>query len=190
MTTAEAPPAFHVMAKPAGALCNLACDYCFFLKKEDLYPGSDFRMSEEVLESYIRQTIEGQRVPAVTIAWQGGEPTLMGLPFFRRAAGYVDKYLPAKMELEQTLQTNGVLLDEEWCAFLREHNFLVGLSVDGPRELHDAYRHDKGGKPVFDRVVRAARLMQEHGVEFNVLCTVNDVNSRNPLDVYRSFATS
>ena len=184
---AEAPQAFHVMAKPAGALCNLACDYCFFLKKEDLYPGSDFRMSEEVLESYIRQTIEGQRVPAVTIAWQGGEPTLMGLPFFRRAAGYVDKYLPAGMELEQTLQTNGVLLDEGWCEFLRENNFLVGLSVDGPRELHDAYRHDKGGKSVFDRVVRAARLMQEHGVEFNVLCTVNDVNSQKPLDVYRFF---
>ncbi len=187
MTTSEAPPAFHVMAKPAGAVCNLACDYCFFLKKEDLYPGSDFRMSEEVLESYVRQTIEGQRVPAVTIAWQGGEPTLMGLEFFRRAAGYVDKHLPAGMELEQTLQTNGVLLDEEWCEFLREHKFLVGLSVDGPRELHDAYRHDKGGKPVFDRVVRAARLMQEHGVEFNVLCTVNDVNSQKPLDVYHFF---
>lgn len=184
---AEAPPAFHVMAKPAGALCNLVCDYCFFLKKEDLYPGSDFRMSEEVLESYVRQTIEGQNVPAVTIAWQGGEPTLMGLEFFRQAAGYVDKHLPAGMELEQTLQTNGVLLDEEWCAFLRENNFLVGLSLDGPRELHDAYRRDKGGAFVFDRVVRAARLMQEHGVEFNVLSTVNDVNSQKPLDVYRFF---
>ena len=186
-TPAEAPPAFHVMAKPAGARCNLECDYCFFLKKEDLYPGSDFRMSEEVLESYVRQTIEGQNVPAVTIAWQGGEPTLMGLDFFRRAAGYVDKYLPKAMQLEHTLQTNGILLDEEWCAFLRENNFLVGLSLDGPRELHDAYRRDKGGESVFDRVVRAARLMQENGVEFNVLCTVNDVNSRKPLDVYRFF---
>ena len=184
---AEAPQAFHVMAKPAGALCNLECDYCFFLKKEELYPGSDFRMPEEVLESYIRQTVEGQRVPAVTIAWQGGEPTLMGLEFFRRAVALEKKYLRPSMAVENTLQTNGVLLDDEWCEFLRENNFLVGLSLDGPREMHDAYRHDRGGKSVFDRVVRAARLMQEHGVEFNVLCTVNDVNSQKPLDVYRFF---
>lgn len=185
--TNEAPPAFHVMAKPTGALCNLECDYCFFLKKEDLYPDSDFRMSEEVAESYIRQTIEAQRVPAVTIAWQGGEPTLMGLEFFRRAMAVEKKHLRPGMAVENTLQTNGVLLDEEWCAFLRENNFLVGLSMDGPREMHDAYRHDKGGKSVFDKVVGAARLMQEYGVEFNVLCTVNDVNSRKPLELYRFF---
>ena len=180
-------PAFHVMAKPTGAQCNLECDYCFFLKKESLYPGSDFRMSDETMEAYIRQTIEGHKVPEVTIAWQGGEPTLMGLDFFRRAVEVEKKYTRPGMRIENTLQTNGVLIDEEWCRFLHDNNFLVGLSLDGPRRLHDAYRHDKGGKPVFDRVVRAARLMQEHQVEFNILCTVNAVNSRYPLEVYRFF---
>ena len=112
--TAPAPDAFHVMAKPTGARCNLHCDYCFFLEKEDLYPGSDFRMSDEVMESYIAQTIEAQRVPQVTIAWQGGEPTLMGLDFFRRARAAEAAHLPAGMTVERTIQTNGVLLDDEW----------------------------------------------------------------------------
>ncbi|WP_424357638.1 anaerobic sulfatase maturase [Methanocella sp. MCL-LM] len=180
-------PAFHVMAKPTGARCNLSCDYCFFLKKDQLYPGSNFRMSDEVLEAYIRQTIEAHRVPQVTIAWQGGEPTLMGLDFFRRAVDLEKKYARSGMRIENTLQTNGVLLDARWCRFLRENKFLVGLSVDGPRHLHDVYRHDKAGGTVFDRVVRAAKLMQKHRVEFNILCTVNSANSRHPLEVYRFF---
>ena len=180
-------PAFHVMAKPTGARCNLRCDYCFFLKKEQLYPGSNFRMSDEVMEAYIRQTIEAHRVPQVTIAWQGGEPTLMGLDFFRRAVAVEKKYARPGMQIENTLQTNGVLLDAEWCRFLRENNFLVGLSLDGPRHLHDAYRHDKAGNSVFDRVVRAAKLMQKQRVEFNILCTVNAANSQHPLEVYRFF---
>jgi uncharacterized protein len=179
--------AFHVMAKPTGAQCNLECDYCFFLKKDRLYPDSDFRMSDETMEAYIRQTIEGYRVPEVTIAWQGGEPTLMGLDFFRRAVGVEKKYIKPGMHIENTLQTNGVLIDEEWCRFFHENNFLIGLSLDGPRHLHDAYRHDKGGKSVFDKVVRAARLMQKHNVEFNILCTVNAVNSQHPLEAYRFF---
>ncbi len=179
--------AFRVVAKPAGALCNLECDYCYFLKKADLYPGSSFRMSDEVMEKYIRQTIEGQRGPAVTIAWQGGEPTLMGLEFFRRAMAVQQKYLRPGMAVENALQTNGVLLDEDWCAFLRENNFLVSLGLDGPRELHDAYRHDKAGGSVFDQVVGAARMMRKQGVAFNVLCAVNAVNSRRPLEVYRFF---
>ncbi len=179
--------AFHVMAKPSGARCNLDCAYCFFLKKERLYPGSTFRMSDEVLETYIRQTIEAHHVPEVTIAWQGGEPTLMGLDFFRRAVEIEKKYAPPGVRVENTLQTNGVLLNDEWCEFLREEGFLVGLSLDGPRELHDAYRHDKRGGSVFDEVVAAAQLMQKHGVEFNILCTVNAVNSRHPLEVYRFF---
>jgi uncharacterized protein len=182
-----APPAFHVMAKPTGARCNLHCDYCFFLKKEQLYPGSSFRMSDEVLEAYIRQTIEAHRVPQVTIAWQGGEPTLMGLEFFRRAVALEKKYARPGMQIENTLQTNGVLLNADWCRFLRENNFLVGLSLDGPRHLHNVYRHDKAGHSVFDRVVRAAKLMQRHRVEFNILCTVNSANSQYPLDVYRFF---
>ena len=180
-------PAFHVMAKPTGARCNLACDYCFFLKKDRLYPESDFRMSDETMEAYIRQTIEGHSVPEVTVAWQGGEPTLMGLDFYRRAVAAEKRYARPGQRVENSFQTNGILIDEEWCRFFHDNNFLIGLSLDGPREIHDAYRHDKGGGPVFDKVERAARLMQKHGVEFNILCTVNAVNSRRPLDVYRYF---
>ncbi|HMK46568.1 MAG TPA: anaerobic sulfatase maturase [Methanocella sp.] len=181
------PEAFHVMAKPTGAKCNLECDYCFFLQKEALYPGSSFRMSDRVLEQYICQTIEAHRVPQVTIAWQGGEPTLMGLDFFRRAVELEKKYARPGMQIENTLQTNGVLLDARWCRFLRENRFLVGLSLDGPRHLHDVYRHDRSGNSVFDRVVKAAKLMQRHQVEFNILCTVNAANSQYPLEVYRFF---
>ena len=177
-------PLFHVMAKPTGAACNLDCDYCFFLKKDRLYPGSGFRMSDEVLESYVRQALQAnQRI----LAWQGGEPTLMGLDFFRRAVALEKKYLKPGQPIENSFQTNGILLDDEWCEFLRENRFLVGISLDGPRELHDAHRKDKGGNPTFDRVVAAIRRMQAHQVEFNILCTVNAVNGRHPLEVYRFF---
>ena len=175
------------MAKPTGARCNLRCDYCFFLEKESLYPGSDFRMSDEVMEAYVAQTAQGQQVPQVTLAWQGGEPTMMGLDFFRRARAAEARLVPAGMTVERTLQTNGVLLDDKWAAFLAENEYLVGLSLDGPRELHDVYRHDAGGRPVFDRVLAAARLLQKHHVEFNVLCTINAANAGHPLDVYRFF---
>jgi uncharacterized protein len=187
MTPDTTRQAFHVMAKPTGSRCNLDCDYCFFLKKERLYPNSSFSMSDEVLEQYISQTIEAHKVPEVTIAWQGGEPTLMGLDFFRRALALEQKYLKPGMRIENTLQTNGVLIDEEWCRFFHDNNFLVGISLDGPREHHDAYRHDQGGHSVFDKVVRAVRLMQQHKVEFNILCTINAVNSRQPLELYRFF---
>lgn len=172
------------MAKPTGALCNLDCAYCFFLKKEKLYPGSSFHMTDEVMESYIRQVIQANQN---TIAWQGGEPTLMGLDFFRRAMAVEKKYLKPGMAFENTIQTNGILIDEEWCRFLHDNNFLVGISLDGPREMHDAYRRDKAGLSVFDKVVGAVRLMQKHQVEFNVLCTVNAVNSQHPLEVYKFF---
>jgi serine-type anaerobic sulfatase-maturating enzyme len=184
-----APPrAFHVLAKPAGARCNCACDYCFYLDKEALYPGSDQRMSDEVLDGYIRQMIEAHAErPEVEFAWQGGEPTLLGLDFFRRAVGLQRRYARPGRRVRNSLQTNGLLLDEAWCGFLRENDFLVGLSLDGPRDLHDAYRRDRAGRSVFDRVLRAAGLMRRLGVEFNVLCTVNAANSRRPLDVYRFF---
>lgn len=182
-----AAPAFHVMAKPAGARCNLRCDYCFFLEKSALYPGSELRMSHRVAEEFVRQTIAAQQIPFVTLAWQGGEPTLMGLEFFRDALAVERSALPAGWQVERTIQTNGVLLDDAWAAFLAENDILVGLSIDGPRELHDAYRHDGAGHSVFDRVEDAARLLQAHGVEFNVLCTVNAANSARPLDVYRYF---
>ena len=149
-----APDAFHLLAKPTGAACNLDCAYCFFLDKEVFYPGSKFRMRDDVLEQYIRQLIESHRTDQVNIAWQGGEPTLMGLDFYQRAMDLADKYRRPGMTFLHTMQTNGTLLDDEWCAFFKQHNFLIGISIDGPRELHDIYRVDKGGGPTFDKVMR------------------------------------
>lgn len=179
------PPRIHVLAKPSGATCNLACSYCFFLDKELLYPDSKFRMTEETLEAYIRQLIETHSSSQVTVAWQGGEPTLMGVDFYRKAIQYQEKYRRPGMTFENTMQTNGTLLDDEWCQFFKENNFLIGLSLDGPRHLHDAYRVDKGGAPTFDKVMRGLRLLQKHGVEYNILTTVNRNNADHPLEVYR-----
>ena len=184
MTEHPQPATFHVMAKPTGAQCNLDCAYCFYLKKSALYSESDFRMRDAVMDRYVRQTVRsGQPM----IAWQGGEPTLMGLDFFRRVMAAEQKHAKPGTRVENTIQTNGILIDEDWCKFLHDNRFLVGVSLDGPRGVHDVYRKDQGGNPSFDRVVRAVRLMQKHQVEFNVLCTVNAVNSRHPLDVYRFF---
>ena len=138
MPNENLPPRIHVLAKPTGATCNLNCSYCFFLNKEQLYPGSDFRMSDEVLEHYIRQLIESHRTDQVTVAWQGGEPTLMGLDFYRRAIEFQHRYQRPGMVFENTMQTNGTLLNDAWCEFFREHGFLIGISIDGPAELHDA----------------------------------------------------
>lgn len=179
-----APSAYHVLAKPSGAICNLDCAYCFFLSKEELYPGSRFRMSDELLETYIRQLIESHRAPEVTIAWQGGEPTLMGLEFYRRAVALEKQYQKPGTTIQNTMQTNGVLLTDEWCEFFREHNFLIGLSLDGPPAMHDAYRKDKGGHPTSAKVLRAARLLLRHHVDFNILTTVNAANAGHPLEVY------
>ena len=185
MTQSTLPPRIHVLAKPSGATCNLACSYCFFLDKELLYPNSNFRMSEETLEAYIRQLIETHRSNQVTVAWQGGEPTLMGVDFYRKAIAYQEKYARQGMTFENTMQTNGTLLDDEWCQFFKENNFLIGISIDGPRHMHDAHRVDKGGKPTFDRVMRGLRLLQKHGVEYNILVTVNRLTADHPLEVYR-----
>jgi uncharacterized protein len=176
---------FHVLAKPSGPICNLDCQYCYFLEKEALYQGDRFRMAPDTLTRYIRQVIEAQPGPEVTIAWQGGEPTLMGLDFFRRAMDLVERYRRPGQIISHTMQTNATLLTDEWCAFLAEHSYLVGISIDGPRELHDAYRVDKKGRPTFDRVLAGLKRLQAHGVEVNVLCTVNAANQHRPLDVYR-----
>jgi uncharacterized protein len=176
---------FHLLAKPTGAICNLDCKYCFYLPQEALYPGSDFHMSSEVLEAYVRQYLECQPGPEINLAWQGGEPTLMGLDFFRRAVALAEKYQRPGTRLLHTIQTNGVLLDDEWCAFFAEHEFLVGLSLDGPREMHDVYRVDKGGHPTFDKVMAALQALQKHGVAVNILTTVHAVNAGRPLEVYR-----
>lgn len=179
------PRSFHLMTKPVGPICNLDCKYCFYLEKEKLYPGkSNWRMPEDVLEKFIRQYIEAQQVPEITFAWQGGEPTLMGIDFFRRAVELQRQYANGK-KISNAIQTNGTLLDDGWCEFLKSNGFLVGLSIDGPRKYHDLYRVDKQGKPTFDQVIAAARRMKRHGVEFNTLCVVNRANSTAPLDVYR-----
>jgi uncharacterized protein len=183
----SAPPYFHVMAKPTGAICNLDCKYCFFLSKEALYPGSPFRMADDVMEAYVKQIIESQQTPQVTLAWQGGEPTLMGLDFFHQVMAVVEKYTRPGRTINHTIQTNGTKLNDEWCVFFRQHNFLVGLSLDGPKEMHDAYRVDKRGEGTFDQVWAAAQLLQRHEVEFNILCTVHAANGDHPLEVYRFF---
>ena len=181
-----APPAFHVMVKPRGPICNLDCAYCYYLSKERLYGEDDsFRMSEEVLASFTRQYIAAQRVPEVTFGWQGGEPTLIGLDFFRHAVELQQQYSGPEVKVINALQTNGTTLTDEWCAFFKEHDFLIGLSLDGPRALHDAYRRDKGGGPTFERVMGGLRLLQRHGVQYNILTTVHAANAGHGLEVYR-----
>lgn len=184
-TVTHRPSAFHVMTKPRGAICNLDCKYCYFLSKERLYPDSDFRMSETLLEEYTRQYISAQNVPEVTFAWQGGEPTLMGLAFYRQAVRYQQKHRQPGMHIFNTLQTNAVTLDDEWCAFFAENDFLVGVSLDGPAHLHDFYRVDKGGNPTFDRVMAGIDLLKKHQVEFNILTTVHAANGDHGLETYR-----
>lgn len=180
-----APAAFHLLAKPTGAICNLDCSYCFFLSKEELYPGSPFRMTDDLLAEYLRQLLEAHRAPEVTVAWQGGEPTLMGLAFFRRAVELVEALRRPDQVVEHTIQTNATLIDDDWAAFLAERDFLVGVSVDGPRELHDAYRVDKGGKPTFDRVMAGLARLREHRVRWNAMTTVHHANEDHGLGVYR-----
>ena len=179
------PASFHVMAKPSGAICNLDCNYCFYLDKESLFePGTRFRMSDEVLSAYVRQQFESQRGPEVVFAWQGGEPTLMGIEFFERAVALQRQHAQGR-RVENAFQTNGILLDDAWGEFLSRERFLVGLSLDGPARLHDCHRVDKGGRPTFERVMRGLGVLQRHGVAFNTLTVVHDQNVRHPLEVYR-----
>ena len=186
LTMPEVPRAFHLLAKPTGAVCNLDCSYCFFLSKEMLYPGSRFRMADELLEEYLRQLIEAHKqVPEVTIAWQGGEPTMMGLEFFHRSVELAEQYLKPGQQASYTIQTNGTLLDEEWAAFFKENGFLVGISIDGSREMHDAYRVNKGGRGSFDQVMRGLKFLREAEVEWNALTTVHARNGDHGREVYR-----
>ncbi|PYV64216.1 MAG: anaerobic sulfatase maturase [Acidobacteria bacterium] len=176
---------FQVMAEPTGPLCNLDCTYCFYLEKEKLYPGTkNWAMREDVLETYIRQYIESQPQRIVSFAWQGGEPTLLGIAWFEKVLRLQQKYAQGKC-VENALQTNGVSLDAAWAEFFATNDFLIGISIDGPRELHDAYRVDKGHQPTFDRVLRGIELLQAAGVQFNTLTVVNRKNSYHPLEVYQ-----
>jgi uncharacterized protein len=177
---------YHAMIKPIGSICNLDCTYCYYLHKKDLLGTTNkFRISDEILETHIRQYIEGQDRTEVVFSWQGGEPTLMGLDFFRKVIELEHKYKKPNQRIENDLQTNGILLDDQWGAFLKQHGFLVGLSIDGPKELHDRYRVAKDGKPTFDGVFAAAQMLHRFAVPFNALCVVNRVNAKRPLDVYR-----
>ena len=185
MVVAATSRAFHVMSKPTGAVCNLDCEYCFFLSKEQLYPGSGFRMPPEIHETYVRQLLAAQRsVDEVVVAFQGGEPTLMGIDFFRRTLELEQQYAAPGQRVLNTLQTNATLLDDGWAEFLRENDFLVGVSIDGPREMHDAYRVDKGGKPTFDRVLRGLDALRRHDVDWNAIVTVNAANGDHGREVY------
>lgn len=177
---------FHIMAKPHGPICNLDCTYCYYLEKEKLYAknGRDYRMPNDVLEAYVRQYIQAQPGEHISFAWQGGEPTLLGIPFFQRVLELQRRYAAGKT-IENSFQTNGTLLDDTWGEFLARNRFLIGLSVDGPEEIHDSYRVDKGGNPTFARVMRGLNILKKHGVEFNTLTVIHRKNSYRPLDVYR-----
>lgn len=176
---------FHVMTKPIGPLCNLDCAYCYYLEKSELYPrGERFRMSDEVLDAYVRQMIGAQPGPAVVFNWQGGEPTLMGIDFYRRVVELQHRYCPPEKRVLNALQTNATLIDAEWAEFLCEAGFLVGVSIDGPSDVHDAYRVDKRGRPTSEAVLRGLELLLAAGVEVNVLCVVNRRNASRAVETY------
>ena len=177
---------FHVMAKPVGSACNLDCTYCFYLSKRDLPggPGAG-HMDDALLEGFIKDYIDSVTADEVVFSWQGGEPTLRGLGFFEKVVAFQNKHAKPGQRIENDLQTNGVLLDESWVKFLRDHRFLVGLSIDGPKEIHDQLRVDKHGKPSFDKVMAAAELLHRYKVPFNTLTCVHRFNARRPLDIYR-----
>ena len=179
---------FQVMVKPIGAVCNLDCRYCYYLGKKDLYPHAGaFRMDDALLEQYIVQHIAASPAKSILFSWHGGEPTVLGLDYFRRVVELQRKHRPPQREILNGIQTNGTLLDEEWCRFFAAEGFSVGLSMDGPAQLHDGYRIDKQSKATHKSVLQAFRLLQRHAVHCDVLCVVHDRNVRQPLTVYRYF---
>jgi uncharacterized protein len=180
-------PAFHIMTKVTGSKCNLNCKYCYYLSKENLYHDSSFMMSDDLLESFTQQYILSQNLPEITFAWQGGEPTLAGINFFTKALKFQKKFSKPGMRIFNTIQTNGTLINDEWGKFFHENQFLVGISLDGPRRLHDVYRLDKAGKPTFDRVIKGLEILKKYNVEYNILACVHSANEDYPLEVYQFF---
>ena len=178
----------YVMAKPIGSLCNLNCSYCYYLEKENLYKegGKNLRMSDEILEKYIESYIQAQPVPQVLFIWHGGETLMRDKQFYYKALAYQKKYGRGR-QIDNSLQTNGVLLTDDWCKFFKDHNFLIGISLDGPEHCHDVYRKTRNGKGTFKEVMRGVELLQKHGVEFNILAVINDYNVNYPLEVYHFF---
>lgn len=177
---------FHVMSKPGSSVCNIGCTYCYYLEKEHL-PGGPGRgkMSDEVLESFIREYIEGVNANEIVFSWQGGEPTMLGLDYYKNIVELQKKYSRPGLKVSNDLQTNGILLDDSWCEFLKKNDWLVGISIDGPKDLHNEYRITKNGKPTFDMVMNGIKLLKKHKVAFNTLTCVNRINAKRPLDVYR-----
>ena len=178
------PMAFNIMLKPAGSLCNLDCQYCYYLDKSEIYGGHEPRMSEAMLETVVREYIQANDMPEVTFNWHGGEPLVLGLDFYKKALEFERRYADGKV-IHNTLQTNGTLITREWADFFRDNDFLIGISLDGPKDIHDRYRKDKAGRPSFDRVIAGLRLLQQGGVEFNTMSTVNHFSEGRGLEVYQ-----
>jgi uncharacterized protein len=184
----KVPRPFQVFVKPAGSICNLACEYCYYLDKEHLYPeGAPFRMPDIILEEYIVQHIEASVEPVIPFSWHGGEPTVLGLDYFHKIVELQRKHQPPGRSIVNGMQTNGTLLDQEWCRFLAAENFAIGISLDGPRELHNRYRITKGGNPTYEQAIRGYHLLQQHRISPDILCVVNAHNVRYPIRVYRFF---
>ncbi|HMM17701.1 MAG TPA: anaerobic sulfatase-maturation protein [Petrimonas sp.] len=180
----------YVMLKPVGSRCNLDCDYCYYLEKANLYTEKkNHVMSEELLEKFIKEYIESQTMPQVLFTWHGGETLMRPLSFYKKAVQLQKKYSGGR-QIDNSIQTNGTLLTDDWCRFFKENNFLVGISIDGPQEFHDEYRRDKMGRPSFHKVMRGLELLNKHGVEYNCMAVVNDYNVDFPLELYRFFKTT
>ncbi|UCG04584.1 MAG: anaerobic sulfatase maturase [Candidatus Heimdallarchaeota archaeon] len=177
---------FHIMVKPYSSICNLECQYCYYLSTKNLYPNSNCKMNDETLEKFTQQYIAAQEVPEVTFSWQGGEPTLMDVKFFEKAIQYQKIFNKHGIKVQNTLQTNGTLLTKDWARFFKKHNFLIGISIDGPSDLHDEYRVDNKGNPTFDQVISGLDNLKKYKVDFNILTCVHTSNVDYPLDVYRS----
>lgn len=177
----------YVLAKPVGASCNLRCKYCYYLEKAHLYRNAPARvMSDELLERFVQEYIQAQTMSQVLFTWHGGEPLMRPLSFYRKAVALQEKYAFGR-QIDNTIQTNGTLLTDEWCEFFKEHNWLVGISIDGPQEFHDEYRRTASDKPSWQKVMRGIRLLRKHGVEWNAMAVVNDFNAGYPLKFYHFF---
>jgi uncharacterized protein len=188
LTMTTASRAFQVFAKPAGSACNLACRYCYYLGKEQLFPdGESLRMPDDILEAYMAQHIDAAPGSVVSFSWHGGEPTILGLDYFRKIVALQRRLCPPGRRIVNGMQTNGTLLDEDWCRFLAAEGFAVGISLDGPQGLHDGYRVTRGQHPSFEQAMRGYALVQRHQIPCNVLCVVHAQNVQHPTEVYRFF---
>ena len=186
MKTHTTPQSISLLVKPASGLCNLSCAYCFYRRVQGIYPEMPTKMSHPAAEEVIRKTLLAD-APHNSFCWQGGEPTLMGLDFFRDVVASQKKYARSGQVIENSMQTNGLLLDDQWCEFLRQENFLVGISLDGPAPIHDFYRKDSAQKGTFTEVMRSIELMKKHDVQFNILCLLTDRNIKSPVELYKFF---